>query len=879
MGVSPPQHVRADRPFEAAEYFREQRMNGPGALPVERYTAAQRHARAMRRAALREPRFDAQMAGEPQAGLGSWKFLGPGNVGGRTRGILVHPREPDILWAAGATGGIWKTTDGGQSWRPVTDFAPVLSISALVMDPQNPDIIYAGTGEQTQNWRGAGIYKTTDGGETWSQLPSTATPDFYFVNNVAVSREAGSRIYAATGTGVWASVDGGASWSLTLASLDGGAAPTLTGGTTHGCYDVALMPGPPAEMVFAVCHPPGSLDYAVYRNTDAAAGGTWELVHSEPKMWYTRLALAPSQPGTIYAVSVLNDGTSPYHKALLGVYRSTAGGAPGTWITRTSNRASDRLNTAILSIDSYYTFSRLFCTGPRVNYGGQAGYNLTAVVDPLDADRLWVGAVGLFRSDDGGVNWGSASGGVHPDHHGLAFHPAYDGAENQVLYNVNDGGIYKTTQARGAVGTCGSPASSVRWTSLNNSYGTTQFYHGVPYPGGAFYFGGTQDNGTVRGMDARGLNQWDYIYGGDGGVSRIDPADASTVFVEYVHGAIAKSTDGGNTYRDATAGLDEDPLNFPFVAWYTFDPSNSRRMYVGGTRLWRTEDGAEQWTAASAQVDQPEGRLDNIRSIAVSPFDPNLVLFGVRFGRIFRHDDALATAGETVWAYTQPRVGNVSHLEFDPNRPGTVYATYTTFNSAAGDQHIYRSTDGGLTWTGIDGTGETGLPDIPVQTLLVDPDDSQRLYAGTDLGLFVSFDGGGTWQRGESPFANAITTNLAIERNGGTKYLFAFTYGRGVWRTALEDGGACSYIISPESINANPAGETIAVGVTTTPGCVWSVSPAVTVSNAFASADAPAFAAGSGTATITVAPNSSTAARTMTLLVQDRPLVVTQRGR
>ncbi len=880
IAAIPPPRDYADSPFESAEYFRQQRVPDSRALPIERYLEAQRHARTMRRYSLREARFlDSAAPREPAATFGAWESLGPGNVGGRTRGLVIHPNNSSIMWVGGATGGVWKTSDGGRSWTPTTDFAPVLTVNSLVIDPNDPNTLYAGTGEQTQNWRGAGIFRTTDGGTTWAQIPATATSDFYFVNNIAVSRSASSHIYAATNSGIWATTDGGASWKLSLASTDGGPAPTLTGGATHGCFDVAMAAGQPADVVFAVCHPPGSLQYAIYRNADAAGAGTWTMVHSDPNMWYTVLAAAPSQPGTIYALSVTFDNSSVYAKGLLAVYRSTANGDPGTWVTRTSNRDTTRLNTAILSIDSAYSFFGSFCTARSPNHNGQAGYNLALTVDPLDPNRVWAAGVGIFRSDDGGVNWGYAYTGDHPDQHFLAFDPGFNGAGNQVLYNVNDGGIYKTTQARGKTATCASMTSEVTWTTLNNGYGTTQFYHGVAYPGGAAYFGGTQDNGTVRGTDLRGPNQWGSIFGGDGGVSRMDPVNVNMLFVETPHGGIAKSGDGGLTYQNASNGLNEDPLNYPFIAYYVFDPANSLRMYVGGTRLWRSEDAAGHWGAVSVPVDQPDGVLDNIRSVAVSPADPGLVLFGMSRGRIFSNTTALAANETTVWSSTQPRPGNVSHLEFDPQRPSTVYATYTTFNSAPGDGHIYRSVDEGLTWTRIDGFGSTGLPDVPVETLLVDPDDSSRLYAGSDLGVFASFDGGNTWVRDDSPFANAITPTLSIERTGGTRYLYAFTYGRGVWRVPLGGGNtaSCTYSI-PAAVAADATGGTVAIKVTTPPRCAWSVTPAGTASSSFASVQAPAYGVGSGKAFLTVPANRGTAARSMTVLVQNQLVAVTQPG-
>ena len=848
-----------------------QRWAAPGEVPVERYLEAIRHIRTMRRYSLRESRFVEEAPGVPSAAFGSWESLGPGNVGGRTRALVIHPQNASIMWAGGATGGVWKTTDGGQTWTPLTDFAPVLTLNSLVIDPNDSDTLYAGTGEQTQGWRGAGIFKTSDGGQTWSQLPGTATSDFYYINKLAVSPRASSRLYAATATGLWTTADG-AVWSRTLA----------TGGS--GCFDLALQPGQAADVLLAVCQPPGTSLYAIFRNPDAAGAGKWVQVQSAPHMGATALAIAPSLPSTVYAVSIASDSASPYNGALLAVYRSQSNGEAGSWETRVSNQDPDRLNTAILSSDPAYSLSS-FCADGSPSFGGQGSYNIFAAVDPLDADRLWAGGIGLFRSDDGGATWGSAFSGAssfngnHPDQHFLAFHPGYDGGGNQILYNGNDGGIFQTSSARGTLATCASPRSTVTWASLNHGYGTTQFYYGVPYPGGGAYFGGTQDNGTVRGGDARGPNGWSLIYGGDGGVSRVDPIDANTIYVEYVHLALAKSTDGGFSYKVLAKGITEDPNHFPFIAFYTFDPNNSLRLYIGATQLWRTEDGANNWTAASAAIPAFNGNRDTISSIAVSPAGPNVVLFGTNHGRVYRNSNALAADGVTAWASAQLRTGNVSHLEIDPSHPATVYATFTTFKTTTGDNHIYRSTDSGATWTGIDGAGATGLPDVPVDTLLVDPDDSARLYAGTDLGVFASLDGGATWAHDDNPFANVITQNLVIDRSGGTKFLYAFTYGRGVFRVPLGGGGnPCAYAVSPASVALDPNGGTAAADVATSPGCAWSVMPVCSPAASRIAVQAPASGVGPAKAFFTAVANTTSQPRTGTFLVQGQSVTVTQAG-
>jgi uncharacterized protein (TIGR03437 family) len=226
-----------------------------------------------------------------------------------------------------------------------------------------------------------------------------------------------------------------------------------------------------------------------------------------------------------------------------------------------------------------------------------------------------------------------------------------------------------------------------------------------------------------------------------------------------------------------------------------------------------------------------------------------------------------------------PRAGNVAHIEFDPNQPNTVYATYTTFNAAPGDNHVYRSTDGGITWTGIDGAGSAGLPDIPVETILIDPADSTRLYLGTDVGMFASFDAGNTWVRDDDPFANVIVMNLVLDGSGAARTLYAFTYGRGVWRVPLppaaSNAATCSYSVSPTSITADATGGVYPVTVSTGAGCAWSARTTAPLSAA-ATLQAPGSGTGNGQAFLAVAPASSLSPTTTTFLVQNQSVTVTQ---
>ncbi len=742
-----PPKLHSDSAAEAAEFFRAKRWQGPGDFPVERYLQAREQTRRLPLASI--SRNDTNVTPKSLAAttnvdaLGTWQSLGPGNIGGRTRAIAIDPANPNTIFAGTATGGVWKTLDGGLTWAALTDFLPVLSVSSLVMDPTNSQILYLGTGEATQ---GDGIFKTTNGGQTWTQLPGTANSNFNFVYGIAVHPQQPNHIYAATATGISVSTDAGVTWKQTFPANPG---------TYTTCNSLALRGDQPTDILFVSCGMflNNTLTYSIYRNMDAAGTGAWSVVQSDPLMGATALAIAPTAPATIYAVAITTDPTGPFRAALLGVFRSTQGGDAGTWTTQANTSDPSSVNANILSYPS--------CPYPTNDHHGQGSYNLNIAVDPTDANVVFVQGIDLFRSDDGGLTWGWANGvsgqSAHSDQHAFAFLPGYNGQSNQTFFTGNDGGVYRTDAARGVVAT-GSQAfcsagSQVTWRSLNNGYASTQFYHGAVLPGGQGYFGGTQDNGTPLGTDSLGPNKWVSIYGGDGGQVIVDPLDANTMFYEYVYLAMRKSTDGGLSSHSVINGISENPSNFAFINHYSQDPSDPQKMYTGGSQLWRSLDEGEHWTAASVSLTTStlSSLLDRITTQTLDPTDSNHVLFGTSTGYVYRSNSALTTDATTVWQHSQPRTGYVSRIVFDPKTPTTVYATYTTFRTDSTQSQIYRSSDTGITWIPIGNSGPASLPDLPVHVLLIDPDDSSRLYVGTDTGVFVSFDAGATGRATEIP--------------------------------------------------------------------------------------------------------------------------------
>ncbi len=877
-----------DKPREATEHFVRKRLpEGEKELPLEKYFEAQEQMRGMqyfstaldRIVTKGENKTASLSAAEMAPDAATWTPLGPGNIGGRTRALLINPQDANLMYAAGVSGGVWRTTNGGQSWTPIADLIGNVTVSSMAMEPGNPNVVYVGTGEgvivaeldTVGDFRGAGIFKTTDGGANWTRLESTRNENFFYVNDLVISPNDKNRIYAATRTGVWRSPDGGMSWTRVLEPQNDDGDVVL-----GGCLDLVIRTDRQTDFVLASC---GTFEPAtIYRNTDAAGGGNWESVLTQPGMGRTSLAIAPSNQEIVYALaSSIEFG--PYELGLHAVFRSTSGGAANSWTTQVSNSDPNKLNTLLLTNPLIATFTD--CQADLSDdLLSQGWYDNVIAVDPLDPDRVWAGGIDLFRSDDGGRNWGVASYWwieapgfsesspyAHADQHVIAFHPQYNGASNQTMFVGSDGGLFRTDNARAAVATgntatCRGENSAVRWTAINNNYGVTQFYFGAVSPDGKTYLGGTQDNGTLLGTDSQGVNAWKNIFSGDGGFTAVDFANPNTVYATTPFIAFVKSTDGGNTFGDATFGINDGGM---YVTPFAMDPSDPQRLWTGGDFIWRTLNGMGRWARASAIT----AGIAQVSAIAIAPTDSNRALVGMADGYILRNSSALTTTSTTSWPSIQPRRGWVSSLAFDPNNKDIAYATYSTFTG----NHVWRSADGGASWSPIDGSGNGALPDVPVHSIVVDPSNTARLYIGTDVGVFVSTDGGANWAIETTGFPNVITETLQLQIANGVTQVYAFTHGRGVWRAEINRSG-CNYGLQPATVNAGPAASNGTINVTAEPGgCNWTASSNASWLRVNGSG------ASSGAATFSIDENMTFVSRAGTATIAGRTFSVFQPGR
>jgi photosystem II stability/assembly factor-like uncharacterized protein len=690
----------------------------------------------------------------PTAGLDprhtGWTSLGPGNIGGRTRSIIIHPRDPNTMWAASAGGGIWRTDDGGASWEPVDDLMANLAVSSIAMDPTDPDIIYAGTGEGFSNldaMRGAGIFRTADGA-TWHPLEATAKPEFYSVTRLSVSAD-GKVLLVATPQGILRSEDlGRLSWGRTLEA---------------GVADVKFHPTDGAQAVAG-----GLDDGEAYFTTDG--GQTWNTAsHAETWSGRVELVYALGDPSIVYASVQMTTGQ---------IWRSNDGG-----------RTYSRRNSALAD-------------GLPTDYLGDQGWygNVIWAGHPTDTDFVIVGGVDLWRSTDGGDTlvdisswWDPRS--AHADHHFIVGHPGFDGNTNKTVFFGNDGGVFKTDD----VETVGNDADLPRingWVELNNTYAVTQFYGGAANAASGTVIGGAQDNGTLHFTPAGGTEDWSEMFGGDGGYCAADPTDPSYFYGEYVYLNIHRSTDGGQTAEYISGqvwnGLDwvwKPPpyrisdaknQNAQFIAPFMLDPNEPNRILGGGNSLWRTDDAKTPNTIDSGPSWRPiKGSVgSNISAIAVALGNPDLVWVGHEDGQVYRTDNG--TDNNPVWksinqAGLHPLSVNLvcTRIAIDPSDHETVYVTFSGYAR----DNIWKTTNGGRRWSDIG----AALPEAPVHSLTIHPRNSEFLYIGTEVGIFASEDGGATW----SPTNEGPTNCSVYELFWMGETLVCATHGRGMFQIDL----------------------------------------------------------------------------------------------
>lgn len=751
---------RIDKAFELE--FRKTVDPKTGTVPRERLRAAYK----------KMSDVMPQLLAEKGNDNAQWEDRGPFNVGGRTRALLFDVADANndynTMFAGSVGGGIWRTKNfkaEEPTWEMLDDYMQNLAVTTIVQDPQNPAILYAGTGEGWQNAdaiRGEGIFKSVDSGDTWNQIPSTANPDFFWNQELVMSSD--GVLYAATNAGVMRSTDGGDNWTNVL-STTGGTASGVTNlpPGTDFAGAVQIASNGDVFVTFGKLLQQGSVfkSDAEDHGADVGTSGTWENITGPVVGFRLELALAPSDPEVayIFALDAGLDCTSYYY--------TLTGGDNGAWVR----------NNAPLICDNgrQVAFTRL-----------QAWYDLICAVDPSDPSTIYVGGVDALRGENANtpaVVWTQISswvGGalcpplgqdqfVHADQHIIIFEP---GSSDKAVWGT-DGGVFYTENVQSSFVLDGEYPTFV---SKNTGYNVTQYY-GADLAnefGVTEFLAGAQDNGSQR-YTQEGFGETETVSGGDGCLVHVDRDNGDIQVSSFVYNSYFITNDRwkSNTRVEVGSQVGE------FVNPTDLD-SETNIMYCcadAGSMIRIDDIGGAN---AATTVTVGAFGTGKITTVAVSDNTENRVFFGLDNNDVIMVDNA--NTGNPVGTNITgdlPQEGNISCIAIDKDTDDHLLVTKSNYGIAS----VFETTDGGTTWVNV----ENDLPDMPVRWALFNPNDSDQALLATEMGVWTTddLDGDQTiWMPTAMAhgFPNVRTDMLQVREVDN--YMIAATHGRGLFGTS-----------------------------------------------------------------------------------------------
>jgi photosystem II stability/assembly factor-like uncharacterized protein len=690
------------------------------------------------------------------------RAIGPAAMGGRIADIkAVREGERLTIYVGSASGGVWKSVDGGITFKPIFDKQPSLSIGAVAIDPSNPQTVWVGTGE---SWVrnsvsvGTGVYRSRNGGEDWEAV---GLPDSEHISRIVVDPKDSNTVYAcALGhlwnanmeRGVFKTTDGGKTWTKLLYRND-----------STGCAEMAMDPQDSSVLYAAMWDVrrephnfrsggPGS---GLFKSTDA--GATWhELRKGLPQGDLGRIgiAVAASNHARLYAVVEAKNHTA--------LFRSDDAGESWTEVNNS------------------------------FNVSGRPFYFARLAIDPKNPDRVYKPGFFLTVSDDGGKSFSAAFStgegfgeAVHGDHHALWIDP--DNPEQMLL--GTDGGVYQSLDR------------AAHWRFLSN-LPVSQFYHvsadmAEPYN----VYGGLQDNGTwmgpSRATDGIANRHWRNIDGGDGFWAFSDPADPDYAYSEYQGAMIhrfRKSTGEAKDIKPLPRSSEPD-FRFNWNAPIHMSANHPGTIYLGGQFLFRSRDHGESWDRISPDlttndparqhqelsggltIDNSDAeKFETIYTIAESPQNGEVIWVGTDDGNV-----QVTRDGGKHWTNVAKDIPGlpagtwVSTIEASHFDPATAYATFD--GHATGDMktHVYRTKDYGKTWASLSTPELNGYAHVVREDLV----NTNLLFVGTEFGLFLSIDGGAHWAQFKGSLPSVAVRDIAIQPRESD--LLLATHGRGIY--------------------------------------------------------------------------------------------------
>ena len=730
--------------YESFEYFLEERVNpGEDQIDVDAYKRSWNHVNNMP---------PAEGVGGPRSLTSLWTYIGPKNmdvpyrtyygvrpIAGRINCLAYHPSNANIMYAGAGMGGVFKSTNGGTTWTQLnSDKWDSLTVSAIAIDPTNPNVIYVGTGDHHGGVPfQMGIMKTTDGGATWTNYGQA---DFgnTAVSDIIIDPDDNQRLVLSAGRGsalgrIWYSTNAGVTWNASDSpGFDyRGLSVSSAGGASKPWYA-------------------------------ASAGGLFKSVNGGQN--WTQV-------------------TTPFGAAAdVACSRRTSGDGPDTfYVLDTSGRRIFRSTTAGASFDNV---TNNFPTGSSNYNWSQSSYDfwIGTSVNGSD-DSVFVGLITVAASKDRGATWAdigityTSNALTHNDQHCFAHHPTIN---NQFLIG-GDGGIFRTVY---------NPTNeTATFTGLSAQLPVTMFYAMATHPTDhTRVLGGTQDNASPN---ANGdLSNWNCRWAGDGAFCAINQVNPLIQISSSQNLGVYRTTNEWAGFNDITPNKTGESA--AFIAPLTLSVDQSRIIAL--TNRFRVWNGS--WNnAGSGQVIASSG---NGRCIGLSPSDNARVYTGASNGEVW-----MCTNFPTASAWTQINSGSTSlpnrsikDISVDPSDSSDVLVAV----AGTGTGHLWRCTNtqaGTRVWTDVSGTGGTALPDVPANTIARDPfDPDNTWYVGTDLGVFRTNDAGATWSNATEPLGLPNVRVNDLEVNAAQGYMYAATYGRGMWRIGIREV-ALSQVIMP----------------------------------------------------------------------------------
>lgn len=713
----------------------------------------------------------------------NWSPVGPTNLPvstdpgsihgmGRINTIAFHPTDSSIFWVGVAQGGVWKTTNHGQSWMPLTDDLPILRISDIAVDPKHPDTMYISVGDygylsialdlddrNRHTHYGLGVYKTVDGGQNWQATGLTfqqTGKDGSLTRRVFIDENDSDELVAAGIFGLRKSYDGGNSWVSKLDSL---------------IWDIERDPVN-TDVLYAssaYLHNLQSGGAAILKSTDF--GETWAVLPSNiPSRAVQRieLAIAPNDPNYVYAIACdLNSG-------FYGCYRSTNGGQ--VWDMQ-NTYGMDSLN-----ILHWYDGDRTI--------GGQGTYDLVLAVDPNDKNKIYAGGVNIWGSTNGGITWNGVSfwtnqfgQSIHADQHFLTSSPL-----DQRFYLCNDGGLVRTKELK-----IGSWLDAqvdpnytwpTQWEDISNGLQVRSFYRlGLSEGNPDMVIAGAQDNGTSF---RNNNNRWIQATGGDGMECGLHPTNPNILYSSSQYGSLYRSSTGGNWFDFISGDIrftfgDQGEWTTPFGQF----PNNPAKLIAGFGQVWVSSDTGVSWNSISTFTPMQNSSVASPASaLVVAPSDPQTIYVAKRIYHSFNQPSEIyrTTDGGQNWTNITAGLPDslyFTYLTVDDDNPLNVWITIKGF---APGKKVYYSNNGGNTWQNI----SKNLPNVSANCIIHEPGNKENtVYVGMDAGIYYHSDTSSQWTLYSDDLPNVIVSELDIHRAEGK--LYAATFGRGVWVSDLAE--------------------------------------------------------------------------------------------